>query len=282
MPEICTTTLTGASSEAPVAFPDSVSVVPRLRLLVAYHGAGFHGLAPQPGQRTVVGVIGEAIAMVLRLPEVPDFTMSGRTDAGVHAWGQVLHVDVPDDVDPVRVERSLRKMLSPEVVVRSVEVTSAEFDARHSATWRLYRYSILNDPIADPWLADTAWHVSEPLNVDLMRLAIDPFIGEHDFSSFCGAVQHEGQTNKRRILAGSIRRVEEDPRLLVLELLGTAFCRQMVRSVTGFVVDVGRGRRTPGEVLAVIERRDRSAAGTVAPPHGLCLWEVGYEPTPHS
>jgi tRNA pseudouridine38-40 synthase len=270
-PISCTTCVVSQSET------DSVSGVVRLRLLVAYHGAGFHGLAPQPGQRTVVGLIGEAVATVLRLPEVPEFTMSGRTDAGVHAWGQVLHVDVPDGADPVRVERSLRKMLSPEVVVRSVHIVDDTFDARFSATWRRYRYSILNDPVPDPWLADTAWHVGQPLNVDLMRLAIDPFIGEHDFSSFCGAVQHEGQTNRRRILQGSIRRVDDDPRVLVFELLGTAFCRQMVRSVTGFVVDVGRGRRTPGEVLGVLAARDRSAAGTVAPPHGLCLWEVGYD-----
>jgi tRNA pseudouridine38-40 synthase len=250
--------------------------VVRLRLLIAYHGAAFHGLAPQPGQRTVVGVIADALATVLRLPEPPEFTMSGRTDAGVHAWGQVLHVDVPDGTDPERVQRSLRKMLGPEIVVRSVKTAAADFDARHSATWRRYRYTILNDPVPDPWLADTAWHIAEPLNVDLMRMAIDPFVGEHDFSSFCGAVQHEGQTNRRRVISGTLTRGHDDARLLVFELLGTAFCRQMVRSVTGFIVDVGRGRRTAGDVLAVLAARDRSVAGTVAPPQGLCLWEVGY------
>jgi tRNA pseudouridine38-40 synthase len=250
--------------------------VPRLRLLVSYHGAAFHGIAPQPGQRTVVGTISDALVKVLRLSEPPSFTMSGRTDAGVHAWGQVLHVDVPDPADPSRVVRSLRKMLSPEIVVRSVEVVDDSFDARHSAIWRRYRYTILNDEVPDPWLADTVWHVAEPLNLGLMRLAIDPFIGEHDFSSFCGAVQHEGQTNRRRILSGSISKRADDERLLVLELVGSAFCRQMVRSITGFIVDVGRGRRTPGEVLTVLAARERSAAGTVAPPTGLCLWEVGY------
>jgi tRNA pseudouridine38-40 synthase len=254
---------------------DEVQV--RLRLLVAYHGAAFHGLAPQPGQRTVVGEIASALATVLRLDSPPEMVMSGRTDAGVHAWGQVLHVDVPVGSDPTRVERSLRKMLAPEIVVRSVEAVDTAFDARFSATFRRYRYTILNDPLPDPWLADNAWHVREPLDLDLMRLGIDPFVGEHDFSSFCGAVQDPArQTNNRRVLSGSVTRQGHDPRLVVFEIVGTAFCRQMVRSITGFLVDIGRGKRTPGEVRSVLGARDRAAAGTVAPPHGLCLWEVGY------
>jgi tRNA pseudouridine38-40 synthase len=245
--------------------------------LVAYHGGAFHGLAPQPGQRTVVGVIAAALQQITRSTEPLEFVMSGRTDAGVHAWGQVLHVDVHDGVDVTRVERSLRKMLAPEIVVRSVTVAADDFDARFDALWRRYRYTILHDPLPDPWLADTAWHVSQSLNIDVMRLGIDPFIGEHDFSSFCGAVQHEGQTNRRRVLRGTIELSRHDPRLLVFEITGQAFCRQMVRSITGFLVDIGLGRRSPGEVRSVLAAANRSAAGTVAPPHGLCLWEVGYD-----
>jgi tRNA pseudouridine38-40 synthase len=125
-------------------------------------------------------------------------------------------------------------------------------------------------------LVDTAWHVPFPLNIDVMRLGIDPFIGEHNFSSFCGAVEHAGQTNVRRILSGHLEQPAHDPRLMVIELTGQAFCRQMVRSVVGFLVDIGRGKRSPGEVRQVLAASERSAAGTVAPPHGLCLWEVGY------
>jgi tRNA pseudouridine38-40 synthase len=253
----------------------------RLRLTVAYHGGAFHGLAPQPGQRTVVGVLAEALAKMLRLPEPPMMTMSGRTDAGVHAWGQVLHLQLPDGasaetIDTHRIGRSLYRMLSPEIVVRNVTVVGDEFDARFSATSRRYKYTVLNDEYPDPWLADTAWHVPSPLNIDLMRLGCDPLLGEHDFSSFCGAPERPGLTNNRCIFSATWTRQIHDPRLLVFEISGNAFCRQMVRSVTGLLVDIGRGNRTPGEVLGVLNAKDRNAAGSVAPSHGLCLWEVSY------
>jgi tRNA pseudouridine38-40 synthase len=250
----------------------------RLRLLVAYHGEKFHGLAPQAGNRTVVGEIAAKVALVTRMDAPPHMVMSGRTDTGVHAWGQVLHVDVPDGTDTAKLSKSLRSMLSPEIVVRSVEVVSVDFDARHSAIWRRYKYTILNDPTPDPWLADTAWHVADPLNIDIMRLGCDPLLGEHDFSSFCGAPEHPGQTNNRRVMSANINRMPADDRLLQFEIVGNAFCRQMVRAITGLLVDIGRGRRTPGEVRWILDSKDRSMAGTLAPPHGLCLWEVGYRP----
>jgi tRNA pseudouridine38-40 synthase len=248
----------------------------RLRMLVAYHGEGFHGLAPQAGHRTVVGEIAAKVALITRMDAPPTMVMSGRTDTGVHAWGQVLHVDVPDGTDPARVGKSLRGMLAPEIVVRSVEVVGSDFDARHSAKWRRYEYTILNDLVPDPWLADTAWHVADPLNIDLMRLGVDPLIGEHDFSSFCGAPEHPGQTNNRRVMSASVQRMHTDDRLVQFEIVGNAFCRQMVRAITGFLVDIGRGKRTPGDVRWVLDSKDRSVAGTLAPPHGLCLREVGY------
>lgn len=248
----------------------------RLRLTVAYHGAKFAGLAPQPGERTVVGEIARVLMTVCRLPEPPHVIMSGRTDAGVHGFGQVLAVDVPENVDLVRLTKSMRSMLGPQIVIRSLEVAEPSFDARHDALWRRYRYTVLNDPVGDPFLAETTWHVTAPLDLDLLRLGCDPLIGEHDFSSFCATVEHDGQTNRRLVMAAQWTRPKHDERLLVFEIVGNAFCRQMVRSITGLLVDIGRGRRTAGEVQSVLRAKDRSVASPVAPAHGLCLWEVGY------
>ncbi len=217
---------------------------------------------------------------VCRLTEAPHVIMSGRTDAGVHGWGQVLAVDIPDGTDTVRLLRSLQRMLEPEIVVRELTVVDPAFDARHDALWRRYRYTVLNDAVADPFLAHTTWHVAQPLQLDLLRLACDPLLGEHDFSSFCMAVEKDGKTNVRRVVSAQWTRATHDPRLLVFEITGNAFCRQMVRSIVGLLVDVGRGRRTAGEVLSVLRACDRHVASPVAPAHGLCLWEVGYPVPP--
>jgi tRNA pseudouridine38-40 synthase len=257
--------------------------VVRLRLLVAYHGAAFSGLAPQPGKRTVTSVVAEALGRITRMEHPPVLAMSGRTDAGVHSWGQVLHADVPDvpgGINTARLQKSLRTMLSPEIVVREVSIVDASFDARYSAIWRRYRYTILNDRNPDPWLADTAWFVQSKLNLDVMRLGLDPLIGEHDFSSFCTAPEKENRTNRRRVISATLHRPAYDPRLMVFEIVGNAFCRQMVRSITGFLVEIGKGKRTPGEVRSVLLAQDRHLAAKVAPAHGLCLWEVGYPGDP--
>lgn len=256
----------------------------RLRLLIAYHGGAFHGIAPQPGVVTVGGKLVDALATVLRLEHAPALVMSGRTDAGVHAFGQQCHVDVvapsslaaPGGLD--RVHRSLRKLLGPSIVVRRLEVAPAGYDARFSALWRRYRYTILNQREPDPFLADTTWHVPEPLEIDLLRLGCDPFIGRHDFSSFCRAAE-PGATNVRDVLSAhwsTARLSAEDPELLCFEIVGTAFCQQMVRSITGMMVAIGRGRRHAGEVAGVLRAVDRAQAAPIAPPHGLCLREVGY------
>ena len=154
-----------------------------LQLVIAYDGTEFRGFAAQPGERTVEGVLGEALARVLS--GAVELSCAGRTDAGVHAWGQVVSIPVDGDVDTTRLRRSLNGMLGPEVVVRDAQVVAPDFDARHSARWRSYRYTIVNRPSPDPFLARYAWWVPEPLDLTLLRLGSDPFLGEHDFSTFC-------------------------------------------------------------------------------------------------
>ncbi len=248
----------------------------RVRMLVAYDGAGFHGFPTQRGVPTVGETLGEAMARVLRRPV--ELVCAGRTDAGVHAWGQVVSTELPAQVDRIALLRRLNALVAPTIVVRSIELAPDGFDARHSALWRRYRYSILQRDVPDPFNARTAWHVGEALDLSALRLAADPFIGEHDFSSFCrrpkpspGFPPH---SLVRRVLDTSWTDLGDDH--LRFEIMATSFCQQMVRSIVGLLVEVGRGRRHPGDVLAILRARDRSAVGTLAPPHGLCLWEVGY------
>jgi tRNA pseudouridine38-40 synthase len=248
----------------------------RLKLVVAYDGTGFHGFAAQRDVRTVEGVLADALEKLLRAQrEMLNLTCAGRTDAGVHAWGQVVSVDAPPDAEPRRIRRAVNSMIGPEVVVRSVERVPGDFDARRSARARTYRYTILNQPMPDPFLARHAWWVPEPLDVSLLRLAADPFVGEHDFAAFCRRGP-EGSTTMRRVL--SSRWLADDrPGVLVYEVRATAFCWQMVRSMVGTIVDAGLGRRRPGDLLQILRTGDRAQAGRVAPPHGLCLWHVDYD-----
>jgi tRNA pseudouridine38-40 synthase len=251
-----------------------------LRLVVAYDGTDFRGFAAQPGQRTVEGVLVEAMSPVLRpiLGEADlDLVCAGRTDAGVHAFGQVVSLTVPDDVDAERltgsVQRSINGRLAPEVVVRSADVVDGSFDARRSAQWRSYRYTVLNRSVPDPFRARHAWWVPAPLDLSLLRLSVDPFIGEHDFAAFCRKGP-AGTTTMRRVLDAGWNDLGDG--ILRFDVRATAFCWQMVRSLVGTMVDVGEGRRRPGDLLAMLRSGDRARAGRVAPATGLCLWEVGY------
>lgn len=257
-----------AGPRAPAAV--TVSETVGVRLVVAYLGGGFRGFAAQPGQVTVAGALATALERHLR--HTVELTCAGRTDAGVHAWGQVVSFLARADVDLAAMTRSVNRSLRPSVVIREAALSSPGFDARRSATGRRYRYTVVNRPVPDPFLAATAWHVERPLDLPAMRLGCDPLYGEHDFSSFC-----------RRPLMGSLVRVvrhagwtDLGDGFLRFEIEASSFCQQMVRSVVGTLVDMGLGRRRPGEMSAIVRAGDRSAAGQIAPPHGLCLWEVCY------
>ena len=251
-----------------------------MRMVVAYDGAPYRGFAVNDGVRTVMGDLAAAVATVVREPVA--LTGAGRTDAGVHGWGQVISGDLPADTDLAGLVRRLNKLCAPAIAVRAAEWAERSFDARHSASWRRYRYDVWNSPTPNPLLGGRAWFVPHPLQLWAMQAGCDPLIGEHDFASFCRRPKPgEGQAPAslvRRVLSAGWRDVEGDGTLLRFEIRANAFCHQMVRSIVGTLVDVGLGKASPGDIRGMLMARDREAAGQVAPPHGLVLWEVGYPP----
>ena len=259
----------------PAAAPAAAAPA-RVRATVAYDGTGFAGFAAQKdGPSTVSGTLAEAIERVLGQPV--ELTCAGRTDAGVHAMGQVVSFDTVDGgLDTVALERAVNKMLRPAIAIRDVRVVDDDFDARFSAKSRRYRYTILNQRSPSPFLAGTSWWIDRPLDLATMRLACDPLIGEHDFSSFCRRAAPEA-TLVRRVIDARWEAVDDEEGCrLQFWIEANAFCHQMVRSIVGTMVDVGLGRLRAGDVSGVLRALDRSKAGNLAPPLGLCLWEVRY------
>jgi len=258
--------------------PEGHVGVRRARFTVAYDGTDFRGFAPNHGVRTVMGDLTEAMSRVVRHPV--DLTGAGRTDAGVHAWGQVVSCDLPDTTDLDDLARRVNKLCAPAIAVRGAAWATDGFDARFSATWRQYRYDVWNDPAPNPLFTRTAWHVAAPLDLPLMQAGVSPLIGEHDFTSFCRRSKvADGQppASMVRIMETlAWTRVDDSP-LLRMQIRASAFCHQMVRSITGTLVDVGLHKLTPADVNGILHARDRSVAGQIAPPHGLVLWAVGYD-----
>jgi tRNA pseudouridine38-40 synthase len=246
-------------------------------MTVAYNGAGYHGFAAQKsGVPTVAGALIDAVKRVTGI--AIDLVCAGRTDAGVHAWGQVVSFDLPADCNLVGLQRSLNKMLTPSIVVRSACAGPEGFDARRWATGRAYRYTVVNRPVPDPFIAHLAWHIEEPLDVRSMQLACDPLIGEHDFTSFCKKPPSStiGAPPSMVRMVRDARWVDGGEGVLRFEIEASAFCHQMVRSLVGTLVAVGRGKKKAGDMAWVLRSKDRSLAASPAPPHGLVLWEVSY------
>ncbi len=241
----------------------------RYRLDLAYDGTGFRGYARQEGLRTVQGELEKALETALGV-EVST-AVAGRTDAGVHARGQVVSFDGVE-IDPFRLRRSLNGLIGPEISVRAISQANDDFHARFSAVWRRYRFLLDQSPAPDPLNRHQVWFVGQDLDFEAMLGVGRALVGEHDFSSFCRSI--DGKTNVRRVTEATWEEMADG--LLGFWIQANAFCQQMVRSIVGFCYDVGRGFSPAESVGAVLEARDRSAVASVAPPHGLTLWEVGY------
>lgn len=244
----------------------------RLRIDLAYDGTEFHGWAAQPALRTVEGELSQALATVLRVPSV-DVVCAGRTDAGVHARGQVVHCDVVDPPDQVL--RRLNGILPRDIRVRRVSPAPDGFDARFSPLWRRYAYRVADTPEAvDPLARRSVVTWPRLLDLDAMNEASRPLVGLHDFASFCK--QREGATTIRTLQELSWAR--DDAGVAVATVRADAFCHSMVRSLMGCLLAIGEGRKPVGWAAEILAATERDPAVAVVHAHGLTLEEVGYPP----
>jgi tRNA pseudouridine38-40 synthase len=255
--------------------PELDEGVVRLRLDVAYDGTDFSGWASQPGLRTVQGVIEDALATILRL-SVVSLTVAGRTDAGVHARGQVCHVDLPRAVlersELPRLTSRLTRLLTDDVRVRRIEVAPAGFDARFSATWRRYTYRMCDSPrAADPLTRRHTLPWPRRLDETAMNAAAARLLGEHDFAAFCR--RRAGATTVRALSRLEFGRLDD---LVTASVVADAFCHSMVRSLVGCLVSVGEGRQPVEWPASVLSAGCRDSRVKVIPALGLTLEEVGY------
>jgi tRNA pseudouridine38-40 synthase len=241
-----------------------------VKLTIEYDGTNYHGWQTQPNGKTIQGVLERALAVFFGVPV--RIIGSGRTDAGVHALGQVANFRIEKPIDRHRLLRGLNALTPRDVTVKDAEQVPDTFDARRDGRSRTYQYNILNRPMASPFYFNRAWHVHAPLDVEAMRAAIPCLLGEHDFSSFRGA-GCEAEHPVRRVYETAL---EKNGELLIYRIEASAFLRHMVRNIVGTLVEVGEGRRSACSLAQILAARDRTRAGITAPAQGLYLMAVKY------
>jgi tRNA pseudouridine38-40 synthase len=241
-----------------------------IKLTIEYDGTDYYGWQIQATGKTIQSVLEKAVSTLVGQPT--RIIGAGRTDAGVHALGQVANFLSDKELEPYRMQRALNALTPDDITVKTVEIVPESFHARRDARSRVYEYRLLNRPSPSPFYLRFAWHVHDALNVPAMRDAITCLEGEHDFSSFraadCDAVHPV-----RIIYRASLNQSGE---LIVLSVEATAFLRHMVRNLIGTLVEVGRHQRTPHSFVELLSARDRTQAGIKAPAQGLFLMEVKY------
>jgi tRNA pseudouridine38-40 synthase len=240
------------------------------KVTLAYDGTQFAGWQLQAGPRTVQGVVEDALFPIDERRTIVH--AAGRTDAGVHAAGQVISFSLSSPIAADALLRALNVRLPTDVRAMRVEEVAHDFHARFLARSKTYRYTIWNDAVAPPQVRHYAWHVAQTLDVRLMQAAAGVLVGEHDFAAFQAAGGDVMTT--RRVL--SLSRVTRNGSHVIYEVTGTGFLRHMVRNIVGTLADIGRGRRPVDDMRRVLESRHRAQASATAPPHGLSLEEVNY------
>ena len=241
----------------------------RILLTVAYDGTNFHGYAYQEGVRTVEGVLADAVKQICG--HDADITGASRTDAGVHAYGNLATFDTDGTIPAERFSVALNTALPEDVRVVLSEETEAGFHPRRTGWKKTYEYRILNTDMPDPVRRNYTYHYRSALDIASMDRAAGALTGTHDFTSFC-SVHSQSETRERTIFDCGVTKRED---LVVIRVTGSGFLYHMVRIIAGTLLDVGRGRLSPDDIPHILESRDRATAGVTLPPQGLFL--VGYE-----
>ena len=241
-----------------------------LKLTLEYDGGNYSGWQLQPRHDSIQGRIEAALERIFSTPV--RVYGSGRTDAGVHARGQVASISLPRPFDPAELQRALNAMLPADIVVLDISPAPDDFDPRRAARSRVYEYRVLNRKVASAFEYRYSWLVREPLDLAAMNCAARIFVGQHDFAAF-RSLGTEVATTVRRVIAS---RWTRDGDIFVYRVEATAFIRHMVRTMVAAMVDVGRGKLAADEIAAILAARNRQAAPASAPPEGLFLVEVRY------
>jgi len=242
----------------------------RIKLVIEYDGSFYHGWQIQKNVPSVQEEIEKAVFRITG--EKVSVTGSGRTDAGVHAYGQAAHFDTESRIPADKFAEVLNTVLPPSIAVVSSKEVPPGFHARFSAIKKTYKYKILNRPVRSPIMDKRAWHVPWPLDIGSMNRAASFFTGFHDFTAFC-ASGHSVTDFERHIYHSGWT---EEGGLLVYTVTGNGFLYNMVRIMTGTMVEVGLNKRPAESIPGLLEKKDRRLAGITAPPQGLYLWEVDY------
>jgi tRNA pseudouridine38-40 synthase len=243
----------------------------RFRAIVEYDGTDFAGWQLQPDAVTIQGTLEKALATILGHPV--RIEAAGRTDAGVHARGQVVAFETVRPVDPRKLLKSWNALAGPAIAIHELTEARAEFDPRRDAKRRTYEYRVHNAPFGSPFTRRFAWHVHEPLDAEAMNAAATLLVGEHDFSAF-QAADCDAENSVREVLESRVTRNGVE---VVHRIVATAFLRHMVRAIVGTLVEVGHGERSVADFERVFALRERTQAGPTAPAHGLCLVRVDYD-----
>jgi len=250
-----------------------------LKLTIRYDGTDFAGWQVQPGLPTVQGALADALERITGEPT--KVTGAGRTDAGVHAIGQVANFKTSSNIAAHNLERGVNSMLAPRIRIDQIEEVPDGFDARRNALRKLYRYSILVAEFPDPLMSRYSWQLRSDLDTDLMKEAAQHLVGKHDFTSFQGSAGKD-RSPIRMVHSLDIGEVtppypgKERDTLLAIDICADGFVYKMVRNIVGTLVEVGRKKISPQRLSEILDARDRQQAGPSAPAQGLCLISVRY------
>ena len=241
-----------------------------IKLVIEYVGTRYHGWQRQPKLPTIQGALEECIARISG--EKLTLLGAGRTDSGVHALGQVANFKTSSKLKPQSWKNALNALLPKDIVILEAQEVQKPFHARRAARSKTYQYRLLNRRTPSAILRPLSWHIPIPLKLKPMQTAARKLVGLHDFTSFCGK-SGGGRSSKTKLSRLSVKRKKD---LILITLSGTHFLRYMVRNIVGTLVQVGLGKRSPQQIIAVLEARDRRRAGPTAPPQGLLLLKVKY------